>query len=721
MSRSSSSGSSRSSSASKKSPLSVSSASGRATTPQSVSKLLSASKTALLFSRHTVTQMMQHGQAHNQVVSSLHRHQSAPATVVLGGKRSRSVSDSELKHQHEATPSSIKREKNDAVLPPHMPSSSSSSSSSISHRTLKQDVSSSSSSGTQNTSQDEKDGVANGITCARGATLHIVVVDETDALLSRSQEALYRLFLWPFVPGSRIILVSIANSVDMTERFLPRLRTHKLAPAVVVFRPYEHAQIAKIVTERLTRACIAAGFVSSEEPSSANDTSQQIHSQRIVDPKGIALVARKIAARDGDLRKALYLVRRAVQVASSRFCSKNHEIEERKLITVGSSSKDVGSLSTKTPFRPEPLRTSSPQTLPVLSSRPSLTEAEETSPVGSTKSEVTRTGNVFEEPALDNVRDSILGLAQSATDEPPVTMTTGDISHADAHHRCSCCSNSLAWSSKMSPSAITFAVPAVEILTLLSTVFDRNKFVKMLLALPRDGQLLICAARGLSEREAESRAQDAAFDRAKKSGASEAISGTFDGAGLNFAAIATTIGAFKEGRIGVTSSLLVGESTSAASASAAASGAWTSEDVAAAKAAAASTNKMATITIAQLRDCFVRLCRQRTQTTVEASDFSDLIDRLEADGIIAIVSGVGFGGLVSTAGNTNSGGALRIRSASRTLGPGGSSSGGGGGGGGGGSWLHQQLRLNVCSADLEFAFGDKPFFQSIYEDARKGK
>jgi hypothetical protein len=249
----------------------------------------------------------------------------------------------------------------------------------------------------------------------------------------------------------------------------------------------------------------------------------------------------------------------------------------------------------------------------------------------------------------------------------------------------------------------------------------------MLLALPRDGQLLICAARGLSEREAESRAQDAAFDRAKKSGASEAISGTFDGAGLNFAAIATTVGAFKEGRIGVTSSLLVGESTSAASTSAASSGTWTLEDVAAAKAAAASTNKMATITIAQLRDCFVRLCRQRTQTTIEASDFSDLIDRLEADGIIAIVTGVGFGGLVSTAGNTNSGGALRIRGASRTLGPGSSSSGGGGGGGGGGgsggggSWLQQQLRLNVCSADLEFAFGDKPFFQGVYEDAKKGK
>jgi hypothetical protein len=30
------------------------------------------------------------------------------------------------------------------------------------------------------------------------------------------------------------------------------------------------------------------------------------------------------------------------------------------------------------------------------------------------------------------------------------------------------------------------------------------------------------------------------------------------------------------------------------------------------------------------------------------------------------------------------------------------------------------LRLNVCSADLDFAFGDKPFYQALVTDVRQG-
>jgi hypothetical protein len=30
------------------------------------------------------------------------------------------------------------------------------------------------------------------------------------------------------------------------------------------------------------------------------------------------------------------------------------------------------------------------------------------------------------------------------------------------------------------------------------------------------------------------------------------------------------------------------------------------------------------------------------------------------------------------------------------------------------------VRLNVCGADLEFAFGDKPFFASVISDVRRG-
>jgi cell division control protein 6 len=50
----------------------------------------------------------------------------------------------------------------------------------------------------------------------------VVVVDELDGLLSKPQEVLYRLFGWPKLTNSKMILVGIANSMHLTDRFLPR-------------------------------------------------------------------------------------------------------------------------------------------------------------------------------------------------------------------------------------------------------------------------------------------------------------------------------------------------------------------------------------------------------------------------------------------------------------------------------------------------------------------
>jgi cell division control protein 6 len=52
----------------------------------------------------------------------------------------------------------------------------------------------------------------------------IVLLDEVDHLVTREQDVLYRLFEWASVPESRLILIGIANALDLTDRLLPRLR-----------------------------------------------------------------------------------------------------------------------------------------------------------------------------------------------------------------------------------------------------------------------------------------------------------------------------------------------------------------------------------------------------------------------------------------------------------------------------------------------------------------
>jgi len=50
----------------------------------------------------------------------------------------------------------------------------------------------------------------------------LLVLDEIDQLDSKYQEVLYSMFGWTALPDSRIILIGIANSLDLTDRILPR-------------------------------------------------------------------------------------------------------------------------------------------------------------------------------------------------------------------------------------------------------------------------------------------------------------------------------------------------------------------------------------------------------------------------------------------------------------------------------------------------------------------
>jgi len=53
----------------------------------------------------------------------------------------------------------------------------------------------------------------------RGPPL-IVLIDELDQLMTRSQDVVYNFFDWPSLPGSRLMVFAIANTHDLPERVL---------------------------------------------------------------------------------------------------------------------------------------------------------------------------------------------------------------------------------------------------------------------------------------------------------------------------------------------------------------------------------------------------------------------------------------------------------------------------------------------------------------------
>lgn len=135
----------------------------------------------------------------------------------------------------------------------------------------------------------------NHLTAQKGPMI-VLVLDEVDQLDSKGQDVLYTLFEWPWLSNSRLVLIGIANTLDLTDRILPRLQAReKCKPCLLNFPPYTKNQIATILQDRLSQAS----------------------RDQVLDNAAIQFCARKVSAVSGDVRKALDVCRRAIEIVES--------------------------------------------------------------------------------------------------------------------------------------------------------------------------------------------------------------------------------------------------------------------------------------------------------------------------------------------------------------------------------------------------------------------
>lgn len=117
----------------------------------------------------------------------------------------------------------------------------------------------------------------------------IVLLDEMDSIVNRSQKALYNLFDWPSKPYSNLSIIGIANTMDLPERLHPRIGS-RLAGAKIVFHPYQREELEVIIGTRLENC-------------------------DIFDKNAITFASRKVANCSGDVRRCLELCRRSIEIA----------------------------------------------------------------------------------------------------------------------------------------------------------------------------------------------------------------------------------------------------------------------------------------------------------------------------------------------------------------------------------------------------------------------
>ncbi|KAL8210453.1 hypothetical protein R6Q57_004890 [Mikania cordata] len=120
----------------------------------------------------------------------------------------------------------------------------------------------------------------------------ILLIDELDLLVTRNQSVLYNILDWPTKPNSKLIVIGIANTMDLPEKLLPRISS-RMGIQRLCFAPYNYLQLQEII------GCRLKGIDAFEK-------------------QAIEFASRKVAAVSGDARRALEICRRAAELADYR-------------------------------------------------------------------------------------------------------------------------------------------------------------------------------------------------------------------------------------------------------------------------------------------------------------------------------------------------------------------------------------------------------------------
>lgn len=187
----------------------------------------------------------------------------------------------------------------------------------------------------------------------------VVLMDELDQLVTKNQSVMYNFFNWPGLRHSKLIVLAVANTMDLPERTLSNKISSRLGMPLpkpqkqneliflgltrITFPGYTHEQLMKIIQSRL-------------EGVPGN----------IVESDAVQFASRKVAAVSGDARRALDICRRAVELAESDVLDSQNGTtpgtpsKSGKAVKAGPPSKHLGKVTIATVKRAINEATTSP-------------------------------------------------------------------------------------------------------------------------------------------------------------------------------------------------------------------------------------------------------------------------------------------------------------------------------------------------------------------------
>ncbi|KAM6262059.1 origin recognition complex subunit 1 isoform 2-T2 [Porphyrio hochstetteri] len=131
----------------------------------------------------------------------------------------------------------------------------------------------------------------------------VLVADELDLLWTQKQDVLYNLFDWPSWKHSKLIVLAIANTMDLPERIMLNRVASRVGFTRMPFEPYTYRELQQIILSRLNNI-------------------------NVFEEDAVQLVA----ALSGDARRCLHICRRAAEICE--FAGQSSTSEKVRMVHV---------------------------------------------------------------------------------------------------------------------------------------------------------------------------------------------------------------------------------------------------------------------------------------------------------------------------------------------------------------------------------------------------
>ncbi|CAF1413585.1 unnamed protein product [Rotaria magnacalcarata] len=132
----------------------------------------------------------------------------------------------------------------------------------------------------------------------------VLLLDEVDHLYTKNQTILYNMLEWPQQAYSKLIVIAIANTLDLPETMFKKKLQSRLGLNRVIFHPYTFKQLSEIVQARL-----------------GPDLSS------LFDKDSLDLICRKVSSISGDVRRVLQICSQTLDMAQLDKSSKKVTLE----------------------------------------------------------------------------------------------------------------------------------------------------------------------------------------------------------------------------------------------------------------------------------------------------------------------------------------------------------------------------------------------------------